>query len=132
MDMTNEASAGRGAPWYDGWTEAADSPFADRPVPDSERDDAYRTLTYEVTGRIARITFNRPDHGNAITLDTPVELAAAVERADLDPDVHVIVVSGRGKGFCGGYDLGVFAEHGLEPEAHGGGSVRSGTALDPA
>jgi enoyl-CoA hydratase len=70
----------------------------------------YRTLTYEVDDRVARITFDRPEHGNAITADTPVELADAVERADVDRRVHVILVSGRGKGFCGGYDLGVFAE----------------------
>jgi enoyl-CoA hydratase len=82
-------------------------------VPLDDEPRSYRTLTYEVDGRIARITFDRPEHGNAITLDTPVELADAVERADLDPRVHVIVVSGRGKGFCGGYDLGVFAEQAI-------------------
>lgn len=98
----------RPAAWYDPLT---DSPqFTDRPQTD--RDDEYRTLTYEVTDRIARITFNRPERGNAITADTPIELAAAVERADLDPRVHVMVVSGRGKGFCGGYDLSIFAEYG--------------------
>lgn len=70
----------------------------------------YRTLTYEVDGRVARITFNRPEHGNAITADTPAELADAVERADVDRRVHVMLLSGRGKGFCGGYDLGLFAE----------------------
>ncbi|HVK21585.1 MAG TPA: crotonase/enoyl-CoA hydratase family protein, partial [Actinokineospora sp.] len=71
----------------------------------------YRTLTYEVTDRVARITFNRPERGNAITADTPGDLAAAVERADLDPRVHVILLSGRGKGFCGGYDLSIYAEN---------------------
>ncbi|GAB2980925.1 crotonase/enoyl-CoA hydratase family protein [Nocardioides montaniterrae] len=80
------------------------------PTGDAGPAPAYRTLTYEVDGRVARLTFNRPEHGNAITLDTPRELADAVERADLDPRVHVIVVSGRGKGFCGGYDLTAFAE----------------------
>ncbi|MFL6155892.1 MAG: crotonase/enoyl-CoA hydratase family protein [Marmoricola sp.] len=70
----------------------------------------YRTLTYEVDGRVARITFDRPEHGNAITADTPAELAEVVERADVDRRVHVMLVSGRGKGFCGGYDLGLFAE----------------------
>jgi enoyl-CoA hydratase len=63
------------------------------------------TLTYDVTGRIARITLNRPERGNGITLAMPRELAACVERANLDPAVHVIVLSGNGKGFCGGYDL---------------------------
>lgn len=79
----------------------------------------YRTLTYEVDGRVARITFNRPEHGNAITADTPVELADAVERADVDRRVHVMLLSGRGKGFCGGYDLGVFAEGGTWESAEG-------------
>ena len=63
------------------------------------------TLTYEVTGRIARITLNRPARGNGITADMPRELAACVEMADLDPAVHVIALSGNGSGFCGGYDL---------------------------
>lgn len=82
-------------------------------------------MTYEVTDRVARITFNRPEQGNAIIADTPLELAALVERADLDPQVHVILVSGRGDGFCGGFDLSAYAE------ANDEGAVRySGTALD--
>ena len=88
----------------------------------------YRTLTYEITDRIARITFNRPDQGNAITTDTPRELADAVERADLDPAVHVILLSGRGKGFCGGYDLDVFAENAANPPTD---TDLAGTVLDP-
>ena len=38
------------------------------------------------TDRVARITFNRPDKGNAIVADTPLELSALVERADLDEE----------------------------------------------
>ena len=72
--------------------------------------EALRTMTYEVTGRIARITLNRPERGNGITLDLPRELAACVERADLDPAVHVIALAGNGSGFCGGYDLVASAE----------------------
>ncbi|QYJ03377.1 crotonase/enoyl-CoA hydratase family protein [Nocardioides panacisoli] len=75
---------------------------------------SYETLTYEVDGRVARLTFDRPEQGNAITTATPRELADAVERADLDPRVHVIVLSGRGKGFCGGYDLSAFAEQAID------------------
>ncbi len=48
--------------------------------------DTLKTMTYEVTDRVARITFNRPEKGNAIVADTPLELAALVERADLDPE----------------------------------------------
>ena len=67
--------------------------------------DTLKTMLYEVTGRIARITLNRPARGNGITMDMPRELAACVERANIDPEVHVIVLSGKGNGFCGGYDL---------------------------
>jgi enoyl-CoA hydratase len=117
----------RPAAWREGWDEGADSLFAGRPKPEDTVE--YRTLTYEVTGRIARLTFNRPDHGNAITADTPVDLAAAVERADLDPRVHVILLSGRGKGFCGGYDLSIFAENSATPAARP--DSPHGTVLDP-
>jgi len=72
--------------------------------------DNLQTMTYEVTDRVARITFNRPEKGNAIIADTPLELSALVERADLDPNVHVILVSGRGAGFCAGFDLSAYAE----------------------
>jgi enoyl-CoA hydratase len=68
------------------------------------------TMTYEVTGPIARITLNRPERGNGITLAMPRELAACVERANLDPEVHVMVLSATGTGFCGGYDLVESAE----------------------
>ncbi|WP_431962354.1 crotonase/enoyl-CoA hydratase family protein [Nocardia sp. bgisy134] len=126
-DYTDHAGT-RPAAWYEGLTEGKDSLFADREQAPS--DIRYRTLTYEVTDRVARITFDRPEHGNAITADTPIELAAAVERADLDPRVHVILVSGRGKGFCGGYDLSIFAENGFTPD--GGAAPVDGTVLDPA
>ena len=67
-------------------------------------------MTYAADGRIARITLNRPERGNGITLEMPVELEACVERANLDPAIHVIALSGNGKGFCGGYDLVQSAE----------------------
>ena len=67
-------------------------------------------VLYERDGRIARITLNRPDVLNAIDDDVPRELAAAVERADADEDVHVIVLSGAGRAFCAGYDLMHYAQ----------------------
>ncbi|TQL66651.1 enoyl-CoA hydratase [Nocardioides albertanoniae] len=111
------------APWRDDT-----GPTRDR-SPEGNPGD-YRTLTYEVDGRVARLTFNRPEQGNSITPDTPVELADAVERADLDPRVHVIVLSGRGKGFCGGYDLAASAERLLDGGPTGA-AAQAGTVLDP-
>ena len=120
-------SGTRPAAWRDDVTDGDDSPFRGRDI--GEQSVSYRTLTYEVTGRIARITFDRPEQGNAITADTPIELASAVERADLDPRVHVMVVSGRGKGFCGGYDLSIFAENAAQPPE--GAADTTGSVLDP-
>lgn len=87
------------------------------------------TMTYAVDGRVARITLNRPARGNGITLAMPRELAACVERADLDPRVHVMVLSGNGKGFCGGYDLVASAEQSMEGIAP---ERSDGSPIDPA
>jgi len=87
-----------------------------------------QTLTYERTDRIARITLDRPERGNGITLEMPRELAECVERANLDPEVHVIALSGNGKGFCGGYDLVMSAEQRVEP----GSNAPAGSPLDPS
>ena len=67
------------------------------------------TVLYERDHRIARITLNRPEVMNAINDDMPRDLAAAVARADADPDVHVMILSGAGKAFCAGYDLAHYA-----------------------
>ena len=84
------------------------------------------TLTYAVEGPVARITLDRPERGNGITMAMPRELAAAVEQADLDPRVHAIALAGNGKGFCGGYDLVDAAEGQMT------GTGEAGSPLDPA
>jgi enoyl-CoA hydratase len=90
------------------------------------------TMRYETGGRIARITLDRPERGNGINLEMPRELEACVERANLDPGVHVIALSGAGSGFCGGYDLVASAER-MESEGAGGADqVPAGSPIDPA
>ena len=71
---------------------------------------AYSTVKLDVAGRIATITLNRPDRLNAITTAMPGEIRAAVEAANADDRVHVIVLRGAGQAFCAGYDLKEFAE----------------------
>ncbi len=66
-------------------------------------------VLYEKDGRIGRITLNRPNVMNAIDDQLPVELASAVARAEADPSVHVMILSGKGAGFCSGYDLKYYA-----------------------
>ena len=71
------------------------------------------TLTFEVAGRVARITLNRPEKRNALTPQTLAELHDALVEADDRTDVHVIVLAGAGRDFCAGYDLaGVYAGQG--------------------
>ncbi|MCW3057610.1 MAG: Enoyl-CoA hydratase/isomerase [Solirubrobacterales bacterium] len=89
-----------------------------------------RAVRYEVVDRIARITLDRPERGNGITPALVAELAECVERADLDPAVHVLLLSGNGPGFCGGYDLVESAE-GMGAEATEGRGM-PGSPLDPA
>lgn len=72
--------------------------------------DGFETLTVEHDGSVARIVLDRPERLNSIVEPMPRELRQAVETADADPDIRVMVLSGAGQGFCGGYDLEVYAE----------------------
>ncbi len=64
--------------------------------------------------RIARLRLNRPERFNAINDAMPGEIRAAVEWANAEDGIHVIVVEGAGKGFCGGYDLAATAASHIE------------------
>ena len=64
--------------------------------------------------RVARLLLNRPQRLNAINEAMPGEIRAAVDWANADDEVHVIVVEGAGKGFCGGYDLAIFGEGAID------------------
>jgi enoyl-CoA hydratase len=93
---------------------------------------AYRSIKYVVEGRIASITLDRPARMNAISLEMPGEIADAVERANRDDAVHVIVLTGAGDGFCSGYDLVEFAERpGEQPGSQLGGAGVDRRPWDP-
>lgn len=63
---------------------------------------------------IARLTLNRPEQGNAIDMALAEELLAAVEAASADPSVRCVVLTGAGRMFCVGGDVGAFAAAGDE------------------
>ncbi len=67
-------------------------------------------VLYEAKERVATITLNRPERFNAISETMPDDIATAFEYADRDDAVHVVVLTGAGRGFCGGYDLKTYAE----------------------
>lgn len=64
--------------------------------------------------RIARLLLNRPERLNAINDAMPREIRAAIDWAAAEDEVHVIIVEGAGKGFCGGYDLNHFGEGNID------------------
>ena len=71
---------------------------------------AFRSVRLTLDGPIARLELNRPDRLNAIDQHMPGEIRRAVEAANDDPGVRVIVLSGAGRAFCSGYDLKIWAE----------------------
>jgi len=74
-------------------------------------------VIYDVLDRVALITVNDPDRRNAVTDAMSEQICAAVDRAESDPDVHAVVITGAGKAFCAGADLsalGAAAREGLE------------------
>ncbi len=70
----------------------------------------FGTVTYKAKDRVATITLNRPERFNAINATMPDDIAAAFAHANDDDAVHVVILTGAGRGFCGGYDLKEYAE----------------------
>ena len=67
---------------------------------------AEKEILYSREGAVAVITLNRPERMNALTLANHGELAQAIDEAYNDDEVRVIVLTGAGKGFCSGDDVG--------------------------
>lgn len=65
----------------------------------------YEHIAYDLADGVLTITLNRPEQLNAFTGTMQRELLEACDRADADDNVRVIVVTGRGRGFCAGADL---------------------------
>jgi len=94
----------------------------------------YETVLYDVADRICTVTLNRADKLNAWTHQMHLDLKSAMQEAGSDPDVRAIILTGAGRGFCAGADMG-----GLQAIGAGGSVDRStkdaidlpgGSALD--
>ena len=67
---------------------------------------AFQEIRYEVADQILTLTLHRPERLNAWTQNMGRELIEAFDRADADDEIRVIIVTGEGRGFCAGADLG--------------------------
>jgi len=65
----------------------------------------YSQITYTKDGAVARVALDRPAKRNALSDTLLTELQHALDRADDDRDIRVVVLSGNGPAFCGGFDL---------------------------
>jgi enoyl-CoA hydratase/carnithine racemase len=66
----------------------------------------FETLLYELADGVATITLNRPDRLNAFTPKMMLDMIAAFDATDADDAVKAVIVTGAGRGFCAGADLG--------------------------
>lgn len=66
----------------------------------------FNTIKTEIDDNILTITMNRPDHLNAMTIEQIDELIAAFDIADAKDEVKAVIVTGAGRAFCAGADLG--------------------------
>jgi enoyl-CoA hydratase/carnithine racemase len=77
----------------------------------------FQSITYSVADHVAQLTLNRPERLNALHAGALQEINAAMDQAEADADVRVIVVSGAGRAFSSGFDLKAQMEQKPEGDA---------------
>ena len=77
----------------------------------------FQSIAYSVADHVAQLTLNRPERLNALHAGALHEINAAMDQAEADADVRVIVVSGAGRAFSSGFDLKAQMEQKPEGDA---------------
>lgn len=85
----------------------------------------FNTLALETEGAIARLTLNRPQRANAMTMEMGRELGAAMQAVRADAAVRVLVLTGAGKHFCAGADMAEFERLHASPPSEVETAVRA-------
>ncbi|MEU7791390.1 enoyl-CoA hydratase-related protein [Amycolatopsis sp. NPDC049159] len=78
-------------------------------------------VRYAADGAVATLTFDKPERSNAMDVPMQVRYGALLRQADADAAVRAVVVTGAGKAFCPGADLGLLDDIAAAPPAGGGG-----------
>jgi len=71
---------------------------------------AFKTILFEKTNGTGCITLNRPDKSNAMNRDMIVEIGDALEKIERDDAIRALIITGNGRTFCAGMDLGFVGE----------------------
>ncbi len=87
-------------------------------------DKGFTSIRYEVAENVGTITFDRQDVYNAFNDQMSAELLEALKRAARDAEVRCVVITGAGRAFCAGQDLGSRNVAGFDQALHLGDSVR--------
>ena len=77
----------------------------------------YDSLIYETIDRVARITLNRPEKLNALSIGLQQEIVQAAKAAEADPGIHAVIIRGAGRAFSAGYDITPTQERGAQQAA---------------
>ncbi len=100
---------------------SAEAAFSDAALSGAD----FSEIIYEVDGSVATITMNRPDRLNAFTVTMQREMVAALDLADADDQVRAVIVTGAGRAFCAGADLGLGGQT-FDADAAAGGAAPTG------
>jgi len=91
---------------------------------------AYETVLYDVADRVCTITLNRPEKLNAWTRQMHLDLREAMQKAGGDDSVRAIILTGAGRGFCAGADMGGLQAIGAGASASADRSTKAHATLD--
>jgi enoyl-CoA hydratase/carnithine racemase len=79
-------------------------------------DDGYTDIAYEVVDRVATLTFDRPEVMNAMTQGLVAQTIEALDEANTDPEVLVVIITGRGRAFSAGGDVRGLGDRAVGPD----------------
>src|SRR5262245_50169861 len=108
------AKTGAGLDFAAGWC-------FDRDEEPPEEAMNFAEIIYDKSDRIATITFNRPEKMNAWTPTMGAETRTALLEAERDPRVGAIIITGAGRAYCAGADMGGLSEISSGRASTGGG-----------